>query len=156
MKFEIRVGRILKIWDHPNSAACYIEEVDVGKKIRVVSRLRRVVDKDFLLNKTFVFIVNLKETEIDGEKYEGMIMCAKGDNIVRPINAPVDKPGELLYIGANKGKLNHEKVERGTDDFNNEMNKFTIEDYKLLFEGTDVLCDGKNVASDAVKNGVVG
>ncbi|KAG0441533.1 Tyrosine--tRNA ligase, cytoplasmic [Dictyocoela muelleri] len=156
MKFEIRVGRILKIWDHPNSDLYYIEDVDVGKNIRVISRLRKSVNKDYLLGKYFIFIVNLIESELVGEKYEGMIMCAKNEKIARPIVAPVDKPGELLYLNE-KNKFSYPgKVERGSEHFNDFMNKFSIKDYKLLFDNDFVLCDGKNVCSDVVENGIVG
>ena len=34
---DIRIGRVLKIWNHPEAEKLYCEEVDIGGEIRTIA-----------------------------------------------------------------------------------------------------------------------
>ncbi|KAG0419120.1 Tyrosine--tRNA ligase, cytoplasmic [Dictyocoela roeselum] len=152
---EIRVGRILKIWDHPNADSLYVEEVDVGKKIQVVSGLKNVVDKNYLEGKCFLFMVSMKKSKLRGEVSEGMILCARCGDVIKPISAPVDNPGAALYVGAKKFIEEPKKLDKNNEIFKNLMKDLAIENYKMKFGGKIVFCDTKEVICKDVENGIV-
>lgn len=153
---EIRTGKIIKIWDHPNADNLYVENVDFGDKIlQIVSGLRDKCSKEELLNNYFLFMVNLKKSKLRGEISEGMILCAKGTDKTKPIPAPVNKMGEYLYVGFKKIPSNIKKIEKSDPNFNSIMNDLVIKNFKMVFRGYNVMCDDKDVCSDVVSDGIV-
>ena len=78
-KLDIRVGKILKVEEHPNAEKLYILKVDFGKGIgkrTIVTGLKDYCKKEDLEGKSAIFIVNLEPKTIRGIKSQGMILAA--------------------------------------------------------------------------------
>jgi len=83
-KLDLRVGKIVKVEDHPNADKLYKMKVDFGAETRqVLAGIRPWYKPEDLKNKQAVFIVNLEPREIRGEKSEAMILAAEsGKDVV--------------------------------------------------------------------------
>ena len=78
-KLDIRVGKILKVEDHPKADKLYVLTVDFGKDLEhktIVAGLKKSYTKDQLKGKLGVFIVNLEPVVLRGIKSEGMTLAA--------------------------------------------------------------------------------
>lgn len=76
---DIRVGKILKAWPHPEAEKLYCEEIDVGEEQprQIASGLRPFYDTaDDLVGKTVMVLCNLKSRNLVGFPSHGMVMCA--------------------------------------------------------------------------------
>eukprot|EP00815_Leptocylindrus_aporus_P007961 CAMPEP_0116077268 /NCGR_PEP_ID=MMETSP0322-20121206/17747_1 /TAXON_ID=163516 /ORGANISM="Leptocylindrus danicus var. apora, Strain B651" /LENGTH=386 /DNA_ID=CAMNT_0003567721 /DNA_START=182 /DNA_END=1338 /DNA_ORIENTATION=- len=75
---DIRVGKILKAWEHPDAEKLYCEEVDVGeeKPRQIASGLRPFYTLDEMQNQTVLVLCNLKARNLVGFPSHGMVMCA--------------------------------------------------------------------------------
>lgn len=77
-KLDLRVGKILKVEDHPNAEKLYVLTVDVGedKPRTIVAGLKKYCNKKDLEGKTAIFVLNLEHVVLRGVKSEGMILAA--------------------------------------------------------------------------------
>lgn len=75
---DIRVGKILKAWEHESAEKLYCEEVDVGedKPRQIASGLRPFYKLDEMQNRTVLVLCNLKARSLVGFPSHGMVMCA--------------------------------------------------------------------------------
>lgn len=76
---DIRVGKILKAWPHPEAEKLYCEEIDVGEDQprQIASGLRPFYPSaDDLIGKTVMVLCNLKSRKLVGFPSHGMVMCA--------------------------------------------------------------------------------
>ena len=76
-RLDIRIGRINKCWNHPDSTKLLCEEVDVGDadgSIRTIaSGLREYYSAEEMVGKYVVVLCNLKERAIAG--FKSQVMC---------------------------------------------------------------------------------
>lgn len=81
-KLDIRVGKILKVEDHPKADKLYVMEVDINeeKPRTIVAGLKNHYTKEQLKNKLGIFITNLEPREVRGVKSDGMTLAAVDDN----------------------------------------------------------------------------
>ena len=81
-KIDLRIGRIVRIWEHETSDRLYCEDIDIGNnEIRqVASGLRAYYKKEDLLNRLVVVVCNLKESKFQGFVSCGMVLAAKCSN----------------------------------------------------------------------------
>jgi methionine--tRNA ligase beta chain len=81
-KIDLRIGRIVRIWEHETSDRLYCEDIDIGNnEIRqVASGLRAYYKKEDLLNRLVVVVCNLKESKFQGFVSCGMVLAAKSSN----------------------------------------------------------------------------
>lgn len=84
-KLDLRVGKIVKVWEHPDSEKLWCEEIDVGedKPRQIVSGLRAWYSKEEMLGKRLIAVCNLKTAKLGGVPSAGMVMCAQTPK-VRP------------------------------------------------------------------------
>ena len=77
-RLDIRVGRILSVVNHPEADKLYIEQVDVGEDTprTIVSGLADYCNKEDLINRLVVVILNLKPRKLKGVVSDGMLLCA--------------------------------------------------------------------------------
>jgi len=77
-KLDLRVGKILKVEDHPNADKLYVLTVDLGedKQRTLVAGLKQYCDKKELEGKRAIFIANLEKAKIRGIESDGMILAA--------------------------------------------------------------------------------
>lgn len=81
-KLDLRVGKVLKVEDHPNASKLYILTVDLGEKNprTLVAGLKNFCSKEQLEGKKAIFIANLEPATIRGIKSDGMILAAVNNN----------------------------------------------------------------------------
>jgi len=77
-KVDLRVGKILKVEDHPKADKLFILTVDFGElgQRTIVAGLKKAYEKNELLHKLGIFIVNLEPLVLRGIKSEGMTLAA--------------------------------------------------------------------------------
>eukprot|EP00245_Coleochaete_scutata_P016145 TRINITY_DN7441_c0_g1_i3.p1 TRINITY_DN7441_c0_g1~~TRINITY_DN7441_c0_g1_i3.p1 ORF type:complete len:302 (+),score=39.03 TRINITY_DN7441_c0_g1_i3:161-1066(+) len=102
---DIRVGRIIKAWKHPEADSLYVEEVDVGEAEgprTICSGLVKYVPEDELQGKLVLVLANLKPRNMRGVKSNGMLLCASdaAHENVELLNPPEGAaPGERVWFG---------------------------------------------------------
>lgn len=80
-KLDLRVGKILKVENHPKADKLYVLTVDFGEEIgtrTIVAGLKEYCKPSHLKNKSAIFIVNLEPRELRGIESQGMILAAIG------------------------------------------------------------------------------
>lgn len=98
---DLRVGKILQVNDHPKADKLYVLEVDLGElgKRTIVAGLKKSYEKEELLDKLGIFIVNLEPVTLRGIKSEGMTLAAANndDSIVCILSPEKDiEPGSII------------------------------------------------------------
>jgi len=81
---DIRVGKILKAWNHETAEKLYCEEVDLGEASgprKIASGLRPFYSLEEMQQDRFVLVLsNLKARNLVGFPSHGMVMCASNDD----------------------------------------------------------------------------
>jgi len=96
-KLDIRVGKIIEVEDAETRKPMYKMKVDFGPLgVRhAIAGIKPNYSKEELLNKKFIFVVNLEPKKIGNVLSECMILAAtQGDNIV------VLQPEKDIEIGS--------------------------------------------------------
>jgi len=76
-KLDIKVGKIIKVEDHPDAEKLYILEVDLGaEKKKLVAGLKQHYDKKKLKGKNCIVFVNIEPAKIRGVESAGMVLAA--------------------------------------------------------------------------------
>lgn len=94
-KLDVRVGRIVEAWEHPDSEKLWCERIDVGEEEprEIASGLRAYYPtSDQLEGRTVLVVCNLKEAKLAGFKSNGMVLCASSED--RSTVAFVEPPAE--------------------------------------------------------------
>jgi methionine--tRNA ligase beta chain len=75
---DIRVGKITKVWHHPEAEKLFCEEIDVGEDQprQIASGLRPFYQTSDLENRRVVVLCNLKKRALVGFPSHGMVLCA--------------------------------------------------------------------------------
>lgn len=157
---DIRVGEIVEIRPVDNSDKLFVEKVVAHKEFQVVSGLRKHYSEDALLNKKFLFILNMKPVALAGVKSEGMILCGSSDEKVSAIEVRADIMAgsrlELDIVGCpvvrNFERPVFDPKKGRAKDF---LHNLHIKEHRLYFGVHKVLCAGSEVACD-IENGPVG
>lgn len=81
-KLDFRVGKILKVEDHPNADKLYVFTVKLGEeKTRTIcAGLKAYYKKEDLEGKQAIFVANLAPRELRGVESNGMILAASTEN----------------------------------------------------------------------------
>ena len=88
MEVELRVGRITSVEDHPDADRLYVVKLDDGSDQgrTICAGIKAYYTPDNLLNKSVVFVANLKPRPLRGVLSEGMMLAADdGNDVVRLI-----------------------------------------------------------------------
>eukprot|EP00620_Florenciella_sp_RCC1587_P016769 CAMPEP_0182558214 /NCGR_PEP_ID=MMETSP1324-20130603/1850_1 /TAXON_ID=236786 /ORGANISM="Florenciella sp., Strain RCC1587" /LENGTH=230 /DNA_ID=CAMNT_0024770381 /DNA_START=79 /DNA_END=771 /DNA_ORIENTATION=- len=80
-KLEIIVGKITKVWEHPDSEKLFCEHIDIGEgeDRQIASGLRAFYKLADLENRMVCVLANLKGKGLGGFKSTGMVLCASND-----------------------------------------------------------------------------
>ena len=82
-KLDIRVGRILDVNNHPKADKLLVLKIDIGNEVRtIVAGIKKYYEREELMDKKVIVVVNLEQKELRGIKSEGMILAAVKDNKV--------------------------------------------------------------------------
>lgn len=81
-KVEMRVGEIRSVEDHPNADKLFVMKVDLGESEErtIVAGLKGHYEKDDLLGRKAIFVVNLAPVSLRGVKSDGMILAAVSED----------------------------------------------------------------------------
>lgn len=112
---DLRVGKIVSIKKHPQSASMYVSQVIVGddNPRPIVSGLADYATSESLLNQLVIVLCNLKPREIKGMMSNGMVLCSSNPDHteVAPLIAPAkSKPGDIVAV---EGTRSSKPVEPG-------------------------------------------
>lgn len=79
-KLEFKVGKISKVWVHPEADRLYCEEIDCGEDEprQIASGLRTHYTEEQMLGQRLLVVSNLKAKKLVGFKSHGMVLCAAG------------------------------------------------------------------------------
>ena len=93
MEVELRVGCITSVEDHPDADRLYVVKLDDGSEQgrTICAGIKAYYTPDELLNKSVVFVANLKPRPLRGVVSEGMMLAADdGNDVVRLITVDGD------------------------------------------------------------------
>ena len=78
-KLDIRIGKITKVWKHPDSDKLYCEEIDIGEEAprQIASGLQAFVPEEKMQDAMVVVLTNLKARKLAGFASHGMVLCAE-------------------------------------------------------------------------------
>lgn len=81
-KLDLRVGKILKVEDHPKADKLYVLTVDFGLlgHRTIVAGLKKAYTKDQLEHKHGIFIANLEPVNLRGIDSSGMTLAASNED----------------------------------------------------------------------------
>lgn len=76
--FDIRVGKIIEVWEHEESDKLWCEKVDLGEAQprQILSGLRKFYAKDEMQDRMVLVLCNLKKRNLVGVSSHGMVLCA--------------------------------------------------------------------------------
>ena len=80
---DLRVGKILEAWEHPDSDKLWCEKIDVGEPEprEIASGLRAYYETaDMLAGRSVLVVCNLKPAKLAGFNSNGMVPCASSEN----------------------------------------------------------------------------
>jgi threonyl-tRNA synthetase len=109
-KTDIRVGTIVKAWEHPDSDKLWCEEIDIGEDQprQIASGLRVFYPSvDMMQGRKCLVVANLKPAKLGGFKSCGMVLCAGNEDHTKVefVDVPVDaKNGERVFIDGEVGE----------------------------------------------------
>ncbi len=108
-KLDIRVGHVVRCWDHPDSDKLLCEEVDLGEGSTrmIASGIRAFYSAADLQGRKVLVLANLKERSIAGFKSQGMVLCASNadKSVVKLLEAPnAANTGDRVVFGAFSGE----------------------------------------------------
>jgi aminoacyl tRNA synthase complex-interacting multifunctional protein 1 len=103
-KLEFKVGKIVKVWVHPDADKLYCEEIDIGENAprQIASGLRPHFTEEAMLGQRLLVVSNLKAKNLVGFKSHGMVLCAAstkedGSEFVEFVEPPEGaKVGEVV------------------------------------------------------------
>jgi methionine--tRNA ligase beta chain len=101
-KLDIRVGVILKAWEHEEADKLFCEEIDIGEESprQIASGLREHYKLDDLSGRRVLVLANLKARKMMGFSSHGMVLCAASpDGKVRFVEPPEEAMiGERVMV----------------------------------------------------------
>ncbi len=107
-KMEIRVGKIVEVWNHESADKLFCEKIDVGEETgprEIASGLRDYYSLEEMQDKLILVVCNLKASKILGFTSNGMVLAAKGDDGKTELVQPPEgsKIGERVAIEGLEG-----------------------------------------------------
>eukprot|EP00607_Mallomonas_marina_P007637 CAMPEP_0182422976 /NCGR_PEP_ID=MMETSP1167-20130531/8848_1 /TAXON_ID=2988 /ORGANISM="Mallomonas Sp, Strain CCMP3275" /LENGTH=307 /DNA_ID=CAMNT_0024601519 /DNA_START=248 /DNA_END=1171 /DNA_ORIENTATION=+ len=107
---DIRVGLVVRAWDHPESEKLVCEEIDVGEATnrQIASGIRPFYQSSEVQGRRVLVLANLKDRSLAGFKSQGMVLAASSPDHsqVRLLEAPAEAaPGDrVVYPALGEGQ----------------------------------------------------
>ena len=82
-KLDIRVGLIIKAWEHEEADKLYCEDIDLGEESgprKIASGLKAHYSLEDLEGRKILVLANLKTRKLVGFPSHGMVLCAVNDD----------------------------------------------------------------------------
>lgn len=76
-RLDIRIGKIIDVFKHPEADALYVEKIDLGEAQprTIVSGLVNFIPIEEMQHKMVVVLCNLKPVKMRGIESQGMVLC---------------------------------------------------------------------------------
>ena len=107
-KMEIRVGKIIEVWNHESADKLFCEKIDVGEEgpREIASGLRDFYSIEDMKDKLVLVVCNLKASKILGFTSNGMVLAAKSEDGKTELIEPPEgsKVGERVVIEGLEGE----------------------------------------------------
>lgn len=161
---DIRVGKIVEVWEHESSDKLWCEKIDIGEKEprQILSGLRHFYKREEMESQGLVLVLcNLKKRNLGGVPSHGMVLCASNTNhteVEFVVPPPKAKVGERVMFDGYDGnpepenkvakKKLHEKL---LPDLKTDSNGVVV--WK---ESKSITSVGECVASKGAKHRLVG
>eukprot|EP01010_Urceolus_cornutus_P005638 NODE_99_length_2471_cov_516.067300_g79_i0.p1 GENE.NODE_99_length_2471_cov_516.067300_g79_i0~~NODE_99_length_2471_cov_516.067300_g79_i0.p1 ORF type:complete len:756 (-),score=205.95 NODE_99_length_2471_cov_516.067300_g79_i0:120-2387(-) len=118
--FDIRVGKIVEVKQHPNAESLYLEKIDVGEAEprTIASGLVKFVPLEKMQDALILVMCNLKPAPLRGEMSYGMVLCAsdKEKTVVELVAVPEgSKPGDRVTFPGLQGVAPAEMPKKKVD-----------------------------------------
>ncbi|MGM0381502.1 MAG: hypothetical protein ACQEP7_05900 [bacterium] len=83
-ELEIRIGTVNSVSDHPDADNLLLMDVDIGEadSRQLVAGIKDEYDPEALVDRQIVVLTNLEPAVIRGEKSEGMLLAADGEDTI--------------------------------------------------------------------------
>ena len=155
---SLKVAKILKVEENPESDKLYVETLDDGSGTeRVIqSGLRAYLKKEELLGKHIILAANLAPRKMRGIESRGMLLAADwkdadGKDRVEVLEAPWAEPGTEVVL---EGSTACEKPAEisGDDFFKVSIN---VKDGNVCIADKELLTASKEIKTVFAKNGPV-
>lgn len=100
MKTDLRVGRVLKVREHPDADRLYVIDVDLGEKEprQLVAGLKKHYDADEMEGKNIIVVANMKPAKMRGVESRGMLLAAESGDVVSLLTIDREvEPGSRIH-----------------------------------------------------------
>jgi len=103
-KIDIRVGKIIKVWNHPEAEKLFCEQIDLGDDLglrEIASSLRNHYTIGQLEGMLVLVVINVKVAKMVGFSSYGILLTAQSteESKMELINPPVGSViGERIFI----------------------------------------------------------
>ena len=76
-KLDLRVGKVLKVVEHPNADKLLVVDVDIaGQTRQIVAGIRQFIAAETLVGKNIIVVANLAPRKMRGIDSNGMLLAA--------------------------------------------------------------------------------
>ena len=101
-KIEIKVGKLIKVWNHEKADKLFCEQIDLGEESgprEIASGLREHYSLEEMQDRMVLVVCNMKPQKLVGFESNGMVLAAKGEGKVELVEPPAGTPiGERVFI----------------------------------------------------------
>jgi len=99
-RFDLRVGQVVDVEDHPNADKLYVLRVDLGDEVRsVVAGMKPNYGKEEMRGRRVAFLANLEPAKLRGVTSNGMVLAAEEGGDVGLLIAPDAAPLGAQILG---------------------------------------------------------
>ncbi len=112
-RLDVRVGKVLKVENHPKADKLYLVDVDLGtEKRRLVAGIRDQYTAKEVEGKTIVVLCNLKPAVLRGIRSEGMLLAAVDGEQVSLLLAGAAAPGTRVLGTESAAEISFEEFRK--------------------------------------------
>ena len=99
-RFDVRVGQITDVQDHPNADKLYVIQVNIGDETRtLVAGMKANYAREQMKGKRVAVLCNLEPAKLRGVQSNGMVLAAEDEHDVGLLISPEDAPLGAQVLG---------------------------------------------------------
>ena len=158
---SLKVGKITKVWEHPDSENLFCEEIDVGENAprMVASGLRAYFKAEDLQDRMVLVVLNLQKRKMAGFQSNGMVMACRSEDgaTVELIDVPASaKPGDIVTTEGMPSPTPKQQIKiksNGNDPWSKTVSQLKTDDNCVAcFGGNPLTVNGEALTVKSIKN----
>ena len=158
---SLKVGKITKVWEHPDSENLFCEEIDVGESAprTVASGLRAYFKAEDLQDRMVLVVLNLQKRKMAGFQSNGMVMACRGADgtTVELIDVPAGaKSGDIVTTEGMPEPTPKQQIKiksNGNDPWSKTVSQLkTNDDCVACFGDKPLTVNGEPLTVKSIKN----